>query len=334
MTTLRDPHPPLHVPARDIPVPASVSPQARAMLAQGTVGPAPDWPAADDLQGWRELVAAMDAGLAVVVTAGAAGAVAAGTVVEDLRVGEVPVYAVTPQGVDRGDRRVYLDIHGGSWTLCGGEICRAIAVVTPPAIGAPLWAVDYRMPPDHPYPAPLDDCLDVYRVLLDDHCPEDIVVGGTSAGGSLAAALMLRVRDEGLPLPAAVVLSTPVTDLTEAGDTWQTNMGIDTVLVDSLQPAVRLYAGGHDVRDPYLSPLFGDFTKGFPPTILLSGTRDCLLSDTVRLHRALRADGIPAELHVFEAAGHGGFHGTAPEDQDRAGEIRRFVDAHWGRNSR
>lgn len=334
MTTPNPAHPPLRIPARDIPVPTSVSPQAQAMLAQGISGPAPDWPAPDDVQGWREMIAAMDAGLAALVVAGAAGAVAAGTVVKDLKVGDVPVYAVTPEGVDPGDHRVYLDIHGGSWTLCGGEICRAVAIATAPAIGAPLWAVDYRMPPDHPYPTPLDDCLAVYRTLLDDHRPEDIVVGGTSAGGNLAAALMLRVRDEGLPLPAALVLSTPVTDMTEAGDTWQTNMGIDTVLIDSLQPAVRLYADGRDLRDPYLSPLFGDFTKGFPPTILLSGTRDCLLSDTVRLHRALRAAAVPAELHVFEAAGHGGFHGTAPEDQDRAGEIRRFIDAHWGRGGR
>jgi len=80
--------------------------------------------------------------------------------------------------------------------------------------------------------------------------------------------------------------------------------------------------------------IYGDFTKGFPPTILLSGTRDCLLSDTVRLHRALRAAGVPADLHVFEASGHGGFYGTAPEDQERADEIRRFVDAHWGRRIR
>jgi acetyl esterase/lipase len=334
MTTPDDPHPPLHLPARDIPVPTSVSPQAQAMLAQGIVGPVANWPAQGDMQGWRTMVAAMEADLVAMITAGAAGAIPAGTDVQDLKVGDVAVYAVTPEGVGPDDRRVCLDIHGGSWILAGGAICRASAIATAARIGAPLWSVDYRMPPDHPYPTPLDDCVAVYRALLNDHRPEDIIVNGVSAGGNLAAALVLRVRDEGLPWPAAVVLSTPATDLTEAGDTWQTNMGIDALLTESLRPAALLYSGGHDLRDPYLSPLFGDFTKGFPPTALLSGTRDCLLSDTVRMHRALRNAGVPADLHVFEAAGHGGFLGSAPEDHDRAQEIRRFVDAHWGRRSR
>jgi monoterpene epsilon-lactone hydrolase len=92
---------------------------------------------------------------------------------------------------------------------------------------------------------------------------------------------------------------------------------------------MELYAGGHDRRDPYISPLFGDFSEGYPPTILTSGTRDRLLSDTVRMHRALRAAGVAADLHVWEAAGHGGFLGAAPEDADRTAEVRRFVDRHW-----
>ena len=83
------------------------------------------------------------------------------------------------------------------------------------------------------------------------------------------------------------------------------------------------------MRDPYISPLFGDLS-GFPPTILLTGTRDLLLSDNVRMHRRLRAAGVDAELHVWEAAGHGGFLGMAPEDAERFGEVRRFVDEHWG----
>ena len=90
------------------------------------------------------------------------------------------------------------------------------------------------MPPDHPYPAALDDCLTVYRRLLEQQPPEHIVVGGGSAGGNLAAALMLRARDEGLPMPAALVLLTPEVDLTESGDTFQTNLGIDTVLQSRL----------------------------------------------------------------------------------------------------
>lgn len=194
--------------------------------------------------------------------------------------------------------------------------------------GAVTWAVDYRMPPDHPYPAPLDDCVAVYRALLRDHRPEDVVVGGASAGGNLAAALILRARDEGLPLPAAAVLLTPELDLTESGDSFRTNMGVDNVLSRSLMPANLLYAAGHDLAHPYLSPLFGDFSKGFPPTFVSAGTRDLFLSNAVRMHRALRSAGIEAELHVIEAAPHGGFFG-APEDAELDREARRFVDAHW-----
>jgi len=199
-------------------------------------------------------------------------------------------------------------------------------------VGARVWAPDYRMPPDHPFPAALDDCIATYRTLLQERRPDEIIVGGASAGGNLAAALMLRARDDGLPLPAAVVLLTPGSDLTGSGDSLQTNLGLDPLLRGDGKPAFLLYAAGHDLTHPYISPLFGDFTKGFPPAILTTGTRDLLLSDTVRLHRALRAAGISAELHVTEAGGHGGFFGMAPEDEEITREIRRFVDARWGAN--
>jgi len=185
------------------------------------------------------------------------------------------------------------------------------------------------MPPDHPFPAGLDDCLTAYEALLADHRPEEIIVGGASAGGNLAAALILRARDDALPLPAAAVLMTPGVDLTASGDSLQTNRGLDPLIPDGSSPAFGMYAAGHDLTDPYVSPLYGDFTKGFPPTILTTGTRDMLLSDTVRMHRTLRVAGVPADLHVTEAGGHGGFFGMAPEDRQLEQEIRRFVDSHW-----
>jgi epsilon-lactone hydrolase len=98
------------------------------------------------------------------------------------------------------------------------------------------------------------------------------------------------------------------------------------VITRSDPGALLLYAGGHDLRDPYVSPVFGDFSRGFPPTLLASGTRDILLSDTVRLHRALRAANIPAELHVFEAAPHVFFRGQAPEDRELDREVRDFIE--------
>jgi acetyl esterase/lipase len=185
------------------------------------------------------------------------------------------------------------------------------------------WAVDYRMPPLHPYPAPLDDCIAVYRALLDQRDATDIFVGGGSAGGNLAAALIARAKDEGLPLPAGLVLMSPEVDLTESGDTFATNLGVDNVL-GLLMQANLLYADGRDLRDPYLSPLFAD-VAGFPPTFLQAGTRDLFLSNTVRMHRKLRDAGVDAELHVWEAMPHGGF-GGAPEDLDVRIELRRFLD--------
>ena len=133
----------------------------------------------------------------------------------------------------------------------------------------------------------------------------------------------------GLPMPAACVLHSPEVDLTESGDTFETNDKID-IMLSRLTNSIALYADGHDLTDPYLSPIFGDFSKGFPPTILTSGTRDLFLSNTVLMHRALRRAGLKAELHVFEAMPHGGFIGKAPENGEVWMEHVRFMDEHLG----
>jgi epsilon-lactone hydrolase len=316
----------MHLPARDIPVPTSVSEPAQAIIGMGQFRPSEDYPPLEDLDAWRAFIAASELTTREIIGDRTSGLPVD---VEQIDVAGVPVYVITPHGTSPDDRRVYFDIHGGALIQGGGELCRAMGMGAAMRVGATTWSVDYRMPPDHPYPTPLDDCLTAYRALLDVRRPEEIIVGGGSAGGNLAAALLLRARDEGLPLPAGAVLNTPEVDLTESGDSFQTNLGLDPILTQSLMPANLLYANGHDLTDPYLSPLFGDFAKGFPPTFLSTGTRDLFLSNTVLMHRALRAASISADLHITEAAGHAGFFGQSPEDREIDREVRAFVDARW-----
>jgi acetyl esterase/lipase len=310
---------------RSISAPTSISAEAQAFLGVDLSFGAPTTVLApDDIEGWRARIEAADEGLRVAYSMlGGTGE----STVETIAVGEIPVHVVTPEGVaDDATQPTYFDIHGGGLIVGGGEACRLMAGRTASMVGVRTWSIDYRMPPDHPYPAALDDCVAAYRALLEVCPPERIVVGGASAGGNLAPALVLRALDEGLPAPAALVLLTPELDLTESGDSFQTNLGIDNVLTASLGDSIALYAQGHDLSDPYLSPLFGDVTN-FPPTFLQAGTRDLFLSNAVRMHRKLRGAGVDAELHVFEAMPHGGFFG-APEDQELADEVRRFVAAH------
>jgi epsilon-lactone hydrolase len=310
---------------RFIPVPVSVSDQAQQFLAMDLFGSSTGSPDAGDIEGWHAMIEASNAMLVAAVSPRVEHL---RSTVDQTSVGGVPVFVVTPEGVtEDNDQPIYLDIHGGALIMGGGEACRIMAEASAAQVQLRTWSVDYRMPPDHPYPAALDDCLAAYRGLLEVRSPQRIIVGGASAGGNLAAALMLRARDEGLPLPAALVLLTPEADLTESGDTFQTNLGIDSVLTSSLSDSIALYAGDHDLTDPYLSPLFGDLSAPFPPTFLQAGTRDLFLSNTVRMHRKLRAGGVDAELHVFEAMPHGGFFG-APEDEDLTDELRRFVRSH------
>lgn len=239
----------------------------------------------------------------------------------------VPVWVATPHTIAQSAVDVHL--HGGAFVLGGGEVLRHRAAGAARSRGVETWGVDYRMPPEFPHPAPLDDCLTVYRRALTEHPAGRVTVTAVSAGANLAVAMLVRAAAEGLPMPAALVLLSPAVDLTESGDTFRTNAGVDHVL-GSLGSISRLYAGDRPLDDPSVSPLFtelGDLA-GLPPTLLQSGTRDVLLSSTVRMHRRLRDARVDAELHVFEAMPHGGFGGDTPEDHEVEAEVRRFLDRY------
>jgi acetyl esterase/lipase len=147
--------------------------------------------------------------------------------------------------------------------------------------------------------------------------------------------MVLRAKKENLPLPAAIAPGTPMADLTNAGDSFHTNAMLDSVLVApeaGCDAAARLYANGHDLKDPMLSPVYGDM-RGFPPTILTTGTRDLLLSSTVRVHRKLRQADVEAVLEVYEAQSHAQFmrDASAPESKEAFEEIAQFFDRHLER---
>ena len=251
----------------------------------------------------------------------------AGSLVER-KLGGVTTYEVLPRTIPACNRdRVLLFLHGGAYVFGGGPLAGAGAIPLAGAGGYRTFSPDYRMPPDHPFPAALDDAVAVYRAVLEEHAPSTIGIAGVSAGGGLAAASILKIRDLGLPLPAAAVLLTPEADLTESGDTFATNEDLDIVLKKPMPVLNQLYAAGHDPRDPCISPVFGDFSKGFCPTYLQSGTRDLFLSNTVILHRALRRAGLEADLNVWEAMPHVGFFG-APEDAESIADQLRFLDRH------
>jgi acetyl esterase/lipase len=315
------------LPARFLPVPDTVSPALQARIA------AP-FPAT-----WNQIPQSPAAGRAAAAHSAAAVAphlpplIAAMRVrVESAKLAGVPVFIVTPDDMPARNRdRVLMHLHGGGYVYFPGEAGAGEAMLLAGYGRFRIVSVDYRMPPDHPFPAALDDAVAVWREMLRTADPRKTAIFGTSAGGGLTLATVLRLRALGLPLPAAIGPGTPWADLTSAGDSIAANAFVDNVLVSYtgwVGAAARLYAGEHDLRDPLISPINGDFA-GFPPAILTSGTRDLLLSDTVRTHRQLRRAGVEAALQVFEGQSHAQYLDPGvPETQEALTEIAGFFDRH------
>lgn len=250
--------------------------------------------------------------------------------------GGVHVYRLTPEeAAPAGKGRMLLHFHSGDFLINTGDAAPLEAAMMCGITGMRAVSVDYRSLPDYAYPAPMEDAVNVYRALLESFAPGRIGVFGSSSGGALTLELVLHSRLAGLPQPGALAAGTPCTDFTPSGDSFAVNEGVDNVLVSYsgwLTDAVRMFAAGHDLTDPLLSPIRAD-VSGFPPVMLTCGTRDLFLSSTVRMHRKLREAGVPADLVVIEGASHMQYAmlPDAPETVYHFREIGRFFDTYLGR---
>lgn len=227
--------------------------------------------------------------------------------IEETDIAGVRCHRVLPLEIADDKRgKVLINFHGGGFVIGSGSLVEAIPIAH--ITGIPVIAVDYRLAPEHPYPAAVDDALAVYRDALQTHSPDNIGIYGSSAGGFIVGQLLARIAHEGLPMPSCAGVFSAGGDLVNFGDTAQifTLNGFFGHLLfplDHEMSEVRAYLGGADARDPLVSPVLGDMS-GFPPVLLLSGTRDAVLSATTNFHRALRRAGVSADLMVFDAMPH------------------------------
>ena len=244
-------------------------------------------------------------------------------------VGGVPAAEITIGGA--GTRQVVLYFHGGVYVLGSAVQAAGLASQVGRQTSAKVISVDYRLAPEHPYPAAVDDALAAYQALLDDGTvPSDIVFAGESAGGGLAVATLVNARDHGLPLPAAAFAMSPYADLTLAGLTMQTKGQVDVLMSrENLQSRVGDYTSGQDAALGLISPIFADLS-GLPPLLIQAGTHEVLLDDAIRLARQAATadvevilDITPGVPHVFQT-----FYPILDEGAaalDRAGQ---FLSAH------
>jgi acetyl esterase/lipase len=313
-----------HIVDLTVPIPTTLSPEARQML--------------------RELAAAGDpthgltSGLAEIRAA--AGAQQKKVTEQLLRmyavrvekktIAGVPVALITPvKEAAQAKGRLLINVHGGAFFLGQGSIEEAVPIAA--LTGIPVLAIDYRLAPEHPFPAAVNDTIAVYREVLKNFDPRHVALYGSSAGAVLTAQASVRARQLGLPLPAALGFFSGTTDFARPGDTEALfSIGGFQALVTPVAMQAHAYLANNSLTDPVMSPAYADL-KGFPPTLLMTGTRDFFLSGTSNFHRALLRAGVPAELVVFDAMPHVHWGNPALPESTEALHIQaQFLATHVG----
>ncbi len=280
---------------RVVPVPATISPEAQQILGRAT----PDQGPPESLAERRTRTDAYTAGARV-----AWSALCPNQLVED-KIAGVPVRIVTPDGMPEANRdKVLLDLHGGGFNSDSGSYTESIPIAGYTKIK--VVAVLYRLAPESPFPAAVDDSVAVYKELLKTYKPDHIVIYGTSAGAILTAEVAVKLKQLGLPLPAALGIFSGMGDFARVGDSVAIYAlpGLSGHL-DPPGPGAHApeYTASTDLSDPVLSPIYADL-HGLPPTLFVTSGRDLLLSGTVNLHRAYLHADVDARLVVFDALTH------------------------------
>ena len=283
---------------QDFVVPPTISKQAQKALAQFSRAAAiAPLPAPDDFEAWKEVQAGIEKKRA---EANSAVVKQYQPRIKERKLGGVPVLEIKPKGW-KNSSKVLVYTHGGAYTLYSAKSRLMSAVPMANDTGLRVVSVDYTLAPQAKWNEITGQIVAVIRALLEEgHTLNNIAVYGESAGGGLAAGAVLKMRDKGLGMPAAVVLWSPWSDITETGDSYTTLKDADPLLFypGNLKHCADAYAAPADQKHPYVSPVYGDYSKGFPPTLIQAGTKEIFLSNAVRHYQALDNAGIPVKLDL------------------------------------
>lgn len=209
--------------------------------------------------------------------------------------------------VDRVHMKKYVILycHGGGYSTGSSVYARTLTTKLAESTSMDVLSFDYRLAPEHPYPAATEDAMKAWNYLmLLGYGARDIIIAGDSAGGNLALSLVLKLKEEKRLLPRGLVLLSPWTDLTSSGKSHETRKDLDPVLDEAyLKRMIQNYAAGEDLKNPLISPLFADFT-GFPPTYIQAGDNEILLSDSVELHKKMVKENVSVKIDVYKRMWH------------------------------